>query len=336
MEFSLRKPMPTRRRRWRGFVANVAAAAIILTGGTVTGQGLPPLDEIQAQADDSPMPGQDDTPQYVDQVAAKAFAPPPEAKRLSKSSNLWIDRQRKRVYVDGYVTLDRGMLEMFACPSGTKEHESVVALLAKSREVHTALLAVGAKSGTVVRYEPRFVPPTGQAIRIWVCFRDKNQQFQVADGRKLVRNIKTKKPLSENWVFAGSEFWTDPIDGKRYYQADGGDMICVSNFGTAMLDVPFESSAQSADLLFEPFTENLPPRDTPVRVVMVPIPFPTDDDPVDDGSSDNDPDEDAKSTGHDDGESSAVPPLLRKPTERILLPPAKPATSSDSSATSTP
>ena len=38
-----------------------------------------------------------------------------------------------------------GPLEMFACPSGTKEHESVVAVLSKSREIHAALLAIGAQ-----------------------------------------------------------------------------------------------------------------------------------------------------------------------------------------------
>ncbi len=275
-----------RPRRFLPSAIALTLTAVVIGGDAflprTVAQPLPPIDQIREPAPDDPTADadtSDDRPAdvvFVDEVAAKAFAPPPEAKRLSKTSNLWIDRERHRVYVDGYVALDRGMLEMFACPSGTKEHESVLGLLAKSKEVHAALLAIGAKPGTVVAYEPNFLPPTGQQIRIWVCWRDDEGRFKVVDARQLIRNIKTKQVLKEDWVFAGSKVWTDPVDGTRYYQADGGDMVCVSNFSTAMLDVPFESSAQAGDLLFEPFADNLPKRDTPVRVVMTPIPVPTD------------------------------------------------------------
>ena len=44
---------------------------------------------------------------------------------------------------------------------------------------------------------------------------------------------KTGKAMTYPWVFAGSRFWTDEETGKQYYQAEGGDFICVSNFGTA-------------------------------------------------------------------------------------------------------
>ena len=47
-------------------------------------------------------------------------------------------------------------------------------------------------------------------------------------------------------------------------------MICVSNFPTAMLDLPFESSQQNAELLFEAFPDRVPPRDTEVDIVLMP------------------------------------------------------------------
>lgn len=251
--------------------------SVAIIAGNAWSQALPPIDELQSQADGQAEADPNSEPvEFVDVAAAKAFGEPPQAKRLSPKSNLWIDLERKRVYVDGYVALVRGQLEMFACPTGSKEHESVLGLLAQSREVHAALLSIGAKTGTAVRYQPEFIPPTGQPIRIWVCWRDENAQFQVADARSLIRNVETKETLKEDWVFAGSSFWKDPEDGREYYQADGGDMICVSNFSTAMLDVPFASSADAGGLLFEPFAEHLPPRDTPVRLMMVPIPISSD------------------------------------------------------------
>jgi hypothetical protein len=71
-------------------------------------------------------------------------------------------------------------------------------------------------------------------------------------------------------VFGGSLFWTDPDTGKKYYQAERGDFICVSNFGTAMLDIPVKSSAENDDLAFQTFTDKIPPLWTPVRLILKP------------------------------------------------------------------
>jgi hypothetical protein len=51
--------------------------------------------------------------------------------------------------------------------------------------------------------------------------------------------------------------------------ADGGDFLCVSNFPTAMLDVPVSSSAKGS-LLFQAFTERIPREKTKVRLVLIP------------------------------------------------------------------
>ncbi len=223
----------------------------------------------------------------AESVVRNAFEPPPESRSLSKDSSLWIDPKQKRVYADGYVIMNRGMLEMFACPMNTKEHESVVAILAKSSQVHAALLAVGAISGTPVRYSPEFLPATGQRIRVWISWFDKDGKYQVADARSWIRQGETAKTMQEDWVFAGSGFWKDEEDGKEYYQADSGDMICVSNFSTAMLDVPVESSAQADSLVYSPFTERIPERGTPIRLTLIPIPVPSDD-PADQDKVDTD------------------------------------------------
>jgi len=45
----------------------------------------------------------------------------------------------------------------------------------------------------------------------------------------------------------------------------------VSNFSTALLDIPVESSQSDAELLFEAFTERIPPRGTPVRLTLKPV-----------------------------------------------------------------
>src|SRR5688572_14265983 len=92
--------------------------------------------------------------------------------RLSKTRDVWFDTKRKAVVIDGEVCLREGQLEMFACPKGTKEHESIVALNCLPEEVHAGLLAAGAKPGTPVKFDPKYVPATGQTIDVTVLWRD--------------------------------------------------------------------------------------------------------------------------------------------------------------------
>lgn len=209
------------------------------------------------------------------QIAARAFAAPADAKALSKK-NLWIDGKAGRVYADGYIAMNDGPLEMFACPSGTKEHESIIATLAKASELHAGLLAIGAQPGTPVTYNPSFLPATGQRIRIWVCYFDKDEKYQVADARDWIVKAGTTETLKDDWVFAGSYIWTDPADDHNYYQGDVGDMICVSNFTTAMLDIPVVSSANTDQLEYSPNTPSIPERGTSVRLILEPISLPAD------------------------------------------------------------
>ena len=261
--------------------------AVASPDGPSAAESDPMPEETQAVGADRALPdppdaSQADPPTWEPEgptpadVARAAFEPPPASKSLSKSGRLWVDLKKKRVYVDGYVAMKQGPLEMFACPVGTKEHESVVAVVAHSREVHAALLAIGAASGTPVKFQPEFVPPTGQVIRVWVCWYDAEGTFHAVDGRQWVQDQESQKPLEAEWVFAGSSFWQDPEDKREFYQADSGDMICVSNFASAMLDVSIASSADSESLRFVPFESKIPDRATPVRLVLSPVPFPTD------------------------------------------------------------
>ena len=43
-----------------------------------------------------------------------------------------------------------------------------------------------------------------------------------------------------------------------------------------MLDLPVESSGSNAALVYQAFSDKIPPRGTPVRLVFSPIPLPSD------------------------------------------------------------
>ncbi|MGE0755494.1 MAG: YdjY domain-containing protein [Pirellulaceae bacterium] len=192
--------------------------------------------------------------------------------RLSRDYDVWIDTRRKVVVVDGNIALREGLLEMFACPKGTKEHESIVAVNCNAQFVHAGLIAVGAEPGSPVAFAPEYKAATGPVIDVWVLWKDERGQSQKVKAQEWILQTKTNKTMEYPWVFAGSAVTVDEQSGKKYYLADGGDFICVSNFTSAMLDLPVESSQSNSDLSFRANTPRIPPLGTAVRLVLEPRP----------------------------------------------------------------
>jgi len=211
----------------------------------------------------------------ADQPQTTSAEPPrlplPEgAQAMPKPHRVWIDVKKHEVLVDGYVSLNEGLLEMFACPSGTKEHESIVAVYSSAQIVHTALLAVGAKVGHPVKWDPKFEPPAGTEIEIEVRWLDEAGKWQSSAAQQWINDLNTNKPMAHVWVFAGSSFWKDEETGQEYYLAEAGDLICVSNFSSATLDIPAKIGQVNNALFFEANREKIPPIGTPVRLVLKP------------------------------------------------------------------
>jgi hypothetical protein len=206
-------------------------------------------------------------------VAEEPAAPPdrhPELRRLSRTDDVWLDLAGKRVVVGGKIAIAEGEIEVFACPAGSKEHEAIVATRCPARLVHAGLLAIGLEPGNPVSFDPEYVPARGPKVAVRVRWQDADGQWQERPAQELVRNTQTEEQLNADWVFAGSGFWRDPADGTEHYQADGGDMICVSNFPGAMLDLPIESSQSNEALLFQAFEGRVPPPGTDVELILAP------------------------------------------------------------------
>lgn len=249
--------------------SGVAAKPVTASAPSVAGPSSQPASGSRAAAADSPADSQG--PGEAQPAARRPLSKdPPGMKRLSPEYDVWIDSVKKRVVMDGTVCLRQGTLEMFACLKGTKEHESVVFVDTQAYIVHAGLLAVGAKPGSPARFQPDYQPAKGTPIDITCIWTDEKGTVHREPAQQWVRNAHTQQALDRTWVFAGSGFYTDETTGQKHYLAEGGDFICVSNFPGAMLDLPVESSQANQDLLFEAFTEHIPPRGTRVRLVLTP------------------------------------------------------------------
>lgn len=283
-----------------------------------------------AVADDAVPPASATAP------AAKPAAQADEPQPLNPEGTVLLDLKHKRLLLKTRVALREGLLEMFLCKAHTKEHESVLSVDSEAYVIHAGLLALGAKPGTPVRYNPEFQPPTGQKIDVFVSWQDPEGRTQRAKAQTWIRHVTRRyydhalaalpvgmelpkgselrydpkrkeliwfgpmtetqrdellglsadadyrrairsffdqsqsRQLDAEWIFAGSGFFTQK-DGRKWYQAEGGNVICVANFSDAMLDLSIASSPENAELLFEPFTERIPESGTEVTVELAPV-----------------------------------------------------------------
>ncbi len=196
---------------------------------------------------------------------------PPTWKRLSQQQEVWLDMKNKQVIAGGHICMNAGPLEVFVCPRYTKEHESVVSVNALSSQIHAALLALGAEPGHPVKWEDEYQPAKGPVVEITIMWKD-DQENQIIKrrGQEMVRNVVTDKIMQQDWVFGGSQVYTDPESGESFYYGDSGELVCLSNFSTATMDVPVQSSDANDGLLFAANSPRIPPVGTKVYVVFQP------------------------------------------------------------------
>ncbi len=122
-------------------------------------------------------------------------------------------------------------------------------------------------------FVPKYRPASGTTIKVSVQYKDKDGKLATVPAKSWIKNAKDNKLLDSDWVFAGSRLVTNPLDpdGQKHYLANDGDVICVSNFETALLDLPINSPKDDADRFFVANTERIPPLETKVVVILEPV-----------------------------------------------------------------
>jgi hypothetical protein len=260
------------------FFAFFSLALALLLAGCYAGQGLhedPPTNPTKPAdtkpADTKPVP----EPPHAD-IPPK---PAGNVKRAQLGQNVWIETEgdKRRIVVNAEVCLREGQygLECLLCRQGTKEHESILAMDADARIIHAGLMAAGAKPGSPVKFDPKFVPASGPTIKVTLRYEQKGKTVSVP-AQQWVRNSKTKKDLEYDWVFAGSIFYKNPLDPEApeaYAAAGEGAAICVTDVPTAMLALPI-GSTNNPDLgrAYEPNTDRIPAVGSKIEVILEPVP----------------------------------------------------------------
>jgi hypothetical protein len=112
--------------------------------------------------------------------------------RIHPRHDVWVDYAAGRVILEGTVCIpEEGAIEVLACPNGTKEYESLVAVSATPQIVEAAiLLATPAGAGDA----------TGVAFDVQLVWQDGKETRRVR-AQEWVLDPATQKPTEGTWRY---------------------------------------------------------------------------------------------------------------------------------------
>lgn len=178
-----------------------------------------------------------------------------------------IDWEHRTVEVDAEIVLRRGPLELLACSSHTREHESILVVRARPMNIFQAMGLVGLQPGSPVRYDDeqgRWMAPVGEPVEIKLRYRE-GEVERTVPARKWLMDVQRRRPPERiSWVFSGSRAF-----GNGRFGADlDGTVVCVVDFDTALITVGALHSADNELLWLEANTEAIPPVGTPCTLLI--------------------------------------------------------------------
>ncbi|HLY11493.1 MAG TPA: YdjY domain-containing protein [Planctomycetota bacterium] len=178
------------------------------------------------------------------------------------------------VVVPGVVLVTKGLVELFGCGDGGKEHETVVRLDSNVQALDLALTSAGLKRGKLPSKPDLSLPDQGSRVLVLVQWVDKNGKIVTYRSEDLLVSIRRNAPMPRvGWTYVGQ--WMEVADptspkGDKTHKvlAATGSRSLVTTFRdrSALLDNPLEEAVD--DTLFGSNYMILPERGTPVRVIL--------------------------------------------------------------------
>jgi hypothetical protein len=195
------------------------------------------------------------------------------------------DAIKRRVVMDMEVVLNRGYLEhLLSRSEAGKDHESILSTPFDAEQLKLALVAIGLTPGKPATFVKEvngerfydFKPATGDRVKIYLQYEQPDGKIVSVPAQHWIVSAKDGKELNADWVFAGSyRGKSQTFEGEEYeyFGANDGRVVCTTNYGTALLDLPFEShdaDPQGNALGFMAHSAVIAPRGTKVRVLFEP------------------------------------------------------------------
>lgn len=199
-----------------------------------------------------------------------AVAPPPAAASpptfldLLAASGVRVDRAGGAVEVAGWVNMNDGAVEVFACAPGGKTHESVVVLDCLPRALHAGLVAIGLRPGAPAQPGPAgsCTPPSGDRVAVSVRWRDADGKEHRASATEWLWNPPRGAAARIGaFVFTGSSVQTTP-DGATYAADASKTLVSTYHDASSVLESP--ASDANDDEAYAANVMAMPPVGTPI------------------------------------------------------------------------
>lgn len=186
----------------------------------------------------------------------------------------------RRVIIDLEVVLQKGFLEhLISRNEAGKNHESLLSSPFDAEMLYLALVGAGLQPGKPAKFineqrEYDFKPATGEVVKVYLDYVNESGQSVVVPAQNWVVTAKEGKPLTADWVFAGSYrgvMETAQAEKHPFFGANDGRVVCLTNYGSALLDLPFESvdsDPQGDSLGYKANTPVIPKVETKVRAIL--------------------------------------------------------------------
>ncbi len=191
--------------------------------------------------------------------------------RIVHFGGLRVNYTRKFIEIDAQVSLNRGLIELFACTPSGKAYESVMVLGCKPTHLMTGLILLRQKRGGGGQFQGDSTKPKGSKLFLIASWTDpKTQKLRRYFAEDLVWNQRANRSMKRTgWIFIGSRFLKNHNTGKEIFMASyTGTVIVTYHDPNAILDTPSDSGAD--DTTFYANHLLLPPRGTKLKLRIYP------------------------------------------------------------------
>ena len=166
----------------------------------------------------------------------------------------------------------KGAVEYLLCGPGGKEYESIIVVNSSTKEIHDAMIKLGAARGTPPMYDEKkdeMIGATGTGVLVFVEWEVDGKTKRVR-GEDLLYNTQTQKPMQHiEWIFSGSreipDLDSEDEDAMIPQAFVGNDIIALNYIDGSAL---FQSPIPSEESPYKKNAEVLPPLGTSVKVTI--------------------------------------------------------------------
>ncbi len=194
-----------------------------------------------------------------------------EKDKIINLGGLRVNYTRKFIEIDSLVSLNRGLIELFACTPKGKAYESAVVLDCKPTHLMTGLFLLGLKKGSGGKFQGDTTAPKGSKVLVLVTWIDpKTKKTRRYFAEDLVWNHRAKRPMKRTgWIFIGSRFVKNPNTGQEIFMASyTGTVIVTYHDPSAILDTPSDKGGD--DTTFYANHMLMPKRGTKLKLLIYP------------------------------------------------------------------